>query len=233
MSRLYGIKVDENRWDVKELDNSNYHTYKLFDKLTNNVYFFDHIIGAEEVKPGEFLVFDRYCYDDFRIRRVLAENSKLKVLFQKEFSRFEFITKDRILFTYYDKKGNYRFSGVYSIENNDLLDDGIWLDGLSVEVFKCKKKPDDKELFIEDEIISLPFNNPKLIYTVDPYTLQPNSDLYSKINNTMIPVNTKEDIINYKMELKKSIYELEKQALDERNNKLNDIKKLIKAKKES
>ncbi len=49
----------------------------------------------------------------------------------------------------------------------------------------------------------------------------------------MIPVNTKEDIINYKMELKKSIYELEKQALDERNNKLNDIKKLIKAKKES
>ncbi len=227
MSRLYDLKVDENRWEVIELDNKNYHTYKLIDKLSNKEYFFNHIIGAEEIYPNEFLVYDRFSGDDFRIRRMYADNSKFHILFEKEFSRFDFITKDRILFYFYDNTGRYRSSGIYSIIANDYLEDGMWLNGLPVETFKRKKKPDEKEIYVEDEINSFMFNYPKILYTVDPNTLEPNSELYSEFKNASFPINTKEDIIKYKEEEKKYLYELEEQAIKEKKERINKFKSKI------
>lgn len=227
MSRLYDIKLDETKWDVTELDNKNYHSYKLKDKTTRDLYFFNYIIGAEEIRPNEFLVYDRTSRDNFRIRRLLAVNSILKKVFEKEFSKFDFITDDRILFSYYDNAGRYRSSGVYSIESNNYVEEANWLNYLPVEVFKLKKNPNEKGIFIEDEINSIEFNYPKLMYTVDPYTLEPNSDLYDEHRNVTIPVNSKEDIIKYKEEETKYLYELEEEKRKEKYNNLKQAKARI------
>ena len=32
MGRLYEAKVDAKRWKIVEIDNENYHSYKLIDK---------------------------------------------------------------------------------------------------------------------------------------------------------------------------------------------------------
>ena len=227
MSRLYNIKLNETKWDVTELDNKNYHSYKLKDKTTGDLYFFNYIIGAEEIKPNEFLIYDRTSRDNFRIRRVLAVNSILKRKFEKEFSRFDFITNDRILFSYYDNTGRYRSSGVYSIDSNDYVKEADWLNYLPVEVFKLKKNPGKKEIFVEDEINSHVFDYPKLMYTVDPYTLEPNSYLFDEHRNVTIPVNSKEDIIKYKEEETKYLYELEEEKRNEKSNNLKQAKARI------
>ena len=233
MSRLYGIKVNEDRWGFREKKNkdNDYHSYELYDKLLDKTYLLNNIIGVEEVSSSEFLVYDKISEDDFRIRRLLADNSRFKVLFEKKFNKFDFITQNRVLFSYYDYKDKYLFSGIYSIKDNRILTEGNWLLGLPVETFKRKNKPEEKEIFVEDEISSLRFNNPKLVYSVDPNTLEPNSFVYSEIKNTSVPVETKEDIINYKNEEKKYVEFLEKSMESERKKKIDGAKKLLKEKK--
>ena len=225
MSRLYEAKVDEKRWKITEIDNKNYHTYKLIDKREEEIYFLRNIIGVEQVKDDEFLVFDRYNIDFFRIARYKAEKSELIKLFDTKFTDFDFITDDRILFTYWDKSHSYRSSGIYSIKDNDYVEDGKWLNGKSVEVFKY----DDGNIgiYVEDEMISYMLNRPKLIFTVDSNNLQPNSECYSELRDSFIKVNDKEDIKKIKLEeqryigiIEDYIYKKEKEQLEKAKKKV-------------
>lgn len=227
MSRLYEVKVDEKRWKIVEIDNENYHTYKLIDKEQEEIYFLRHIIGVEQVTEDEFLVFDRYNMDEFRIARYKAENSKLNKLFEGKFSHFHFITDDRILFVYWANSGGYRSSGIYSIKDNVYVEDGKWLNGTAIEVFNYDDNPDEVGLYIEEEIISCKLGNPKLLFTVDPNTLQPNSDCYSELKDSFIKINSKEDIKNIKLEEQKSIRIIEEQMYQQEREQLQKAKEKI------
>ena len=133
MSRLYDMKYDENRWKVKKIDDKNYDTYKIIDKEQDEIYFFRNIIGAEQVTEDEFLVHRRYNRDKLIIERCKLENSEIEKTFAKDFSRFNFITDDRIIFTNCDNSGRYRCSGVYSIKDNCNIQDSEWLRGKIIE----------------------------------------------------------------------------------------------------
>lgn len=201
MSRLHDVKVDEKRWKIVEIDNKNYHSYRLIDKEREEIYFLNHIIGLEQVADDEFLIFDRANWDRFRIARYKAENSRLSKLFEGFFSNFYFITDDRILFTYWDNAGSYRIGGIYSIKDNGYVeDDGKWLDSASIEVFNYEDNPDKIGLYVEEEIYSRKLGNPKLLFTVSPSDLEPNSDCYSELRGSFIKVNSKKDIQDIKSE---------------------------------
>ena len=194
MSRLYGVQIDENRWKIEEIDNKNYHTYKLIDKEKEEIYFIRNIIGIEQVASDEFLIYDRYNWDEFRIARYKAEKSSLHRLFEKKFSNFEFITDDRILFNYWDRSARYRISGIYSIKDNDYVKEAKWLNGLAVEVYNNEENNNDIVLYVEDSIISNELGDPKILFTVNPNSLEPNSICYSELRDSFIKVSSKEDI---------------------------------------
>ena len=194
MSRLYGTKINNDRWDIIEIDNKNYHSYKLIDKKYNNTYFLNHIIGIEQVTDDEFLVFKRVNFDDFEIIRYKMINSQPINIFSKSFNRFSFITDDRILFSYWGNTGPYRSSGIYSIKDNTMLNNASWLDGTFIKIYNTNENLNDTKLYVEKEIISFKIGNQKLLFVVDPNTLEPISDCYSQLRDSFIKVDSKEDI---------------------------------------
>ena len=122
MSRLYHATVDENRWKIERIDNGeNYDSYKLVDKKNYEIYFFEYIIGLEQIAEDEVLVYRRATHEDFEITRYKLQKSKLIRTFSKNFSNFSFISDDRIIFRYWDNAGQYRCGGVYSIKDNSML----------------------------------------------------------------------------------------------------------------
>lgn len=199
MSRLYGGEVDEKRWKITEIDNENYHTYKLIDKEKEEIYLLRNIIGLEQVTEDEFLVYKRYNRDEFMITRYKLVDSIFQKIFEKEFTNFEFINDDRILFRYVDKSANYRCSGIYSIEDNNYVEDGKWLDGSIIDVYK-DKETDTIKLFVQIVVPSYRLGNQELIFTVNPNTLEPNSLCYSLLRDSFINVKTKEDVLKIKKE---------------------------------
>lgn len=227
MSRLYEAKVDEKRWKIIEIDNENYHTYKLIDNEQKEIYFLRQIIGVEQVTEDEFLVYSRYDLNEFRIARYKAENSRLNQIFEVKFSRFHFITDDRILFVHWDNSSKYRSSGIYSIKDNGYVEDGKWLNGTPIEVFNYDDNPAEVGLYIEEEITSYKLGNPKLLFTVDPNTLQPNSDCYSELEDSFIEINGKEDIKNIKLEEQKSIRIIEDKMCQQEREQLQKAKEKI------
>lgn len=227
MSRLHEAKVDEKRWIIIETDNKSYHTYKLVDKEKDDIYFFRNIIGLEQVGEDEFLVFDRYNWDEFRISRYKAENSKLYKLFEGKFNRFHFITDDKILFMYYDNSGSYHCCGIYSIKNNDYVEDGKWLKGKVIGDYDLI----DGSLYVEEEIVSYKLGHPKLLFTVDPNELQPNSDCYSELRDSFRKVNSKEDIEKLIIEEKNYIRIIEGYMYQQEDEQIQRAKEKILAEK--
>lgn len=228
MSRLYGVNVDETRYEIKELDNTNYHTYKMIDKEKNDKYYFRNIIGLDQVGEEEFLIYDRFYREYFRIRRVKANLGELTLLFEKDFNHFSFITDDRILFTTYDRGANERNDGIYSIKDNNYVEGSKWLEGKITDVYKDSETK-ETQLYIKDELSSLLLDFPKLIYTVNPNTLNPNGMVYSEIRDSYLTANTKEDIDNIKIEDQKYIRNIEEHLYEEKRNKMKQVKtKLLK-----
>ena len=204
MNRLYGVKVDENRWKINEYDNSYYHSYQLIDKKTNNIYFLNHIIGVEQVTDDEFLVFKRANHDYFEIIRYKLDNLKLIEVFSKRFSQFEFITDDRILFTYWGNAGPYRTTGIYSIRDNTMLNNANWLDDTVIDIYDDDETNETK-LYVVKDLFSYKLGNQKIIFMVDSNTLEPDSDCYSQLRDSFIKVDSKEDIQKIISEDKKYI----------------------------
>lgn len=237
MSRLHEAKVDEKRWEITETDNENYHTYKLVDKEKGEIYFLKNIIGVEQVTEDEFLVFDRYnrdSFDSFRIVRYKAENSNLTKLFEGKLSCFDFITDDRILFVSWDNSFEYRSSGIYSIKDNNYVEDGKWLDGATIETVNYDDNPDKVVLYVEEEVRSYKLGKHKLLFTVDPNTLQPNSDCFSQLRGSFIKINSKEDIENIKLEDQKDIIIIEDYMYQQEREELQKAKeKILKVNNES
>ena len=214
MSRLYGAKLNTNEWIINEIDNKNYHTYKLTDKNDNN-YYLNHIIGFEQVTDDEFLVFRRASYDDFEIIRYKLHNLKLIEVFSKRFSQFEFITDDRILFAYWGNAGPYLTTGIYSIRDNTMLNNANWLNDTVIDIYDDDETNETK-LYVVKDLFSYKLGNQKIIFMVDPNTLEPDSDCYSQLRDSFIKVDSKEDIQKIISEDKKYINIIESH-IDEQN----------------
>lgn len=227
MSRLYGVKVDEKRWKIVEIDNKNYHSYKLIDKEEEMIYPLNYIIGVEQVADDEFLVYRRANYDNFEIGRYRFQNSTVKNLFIKTFSQFHFITDDKILFTYYRDCGPHCCGGIYSIKDNKMLEEGKWLNGSAIDVYNEEENSKETILYVEKEIYSHRLGNSKLLFTVDPESLEPNSDCYSQFRNDFIKVSSSEDIKNIESEEKESMRMLEKQIFEKEQEQLKKAKEKV------
>lgn len=193
MSRLYDVKIDEDRWNITEIDNSNYHSYKLVDKEKEEVYFLRYIIGLEQVSDEEFLIYKRYNRDLLEIRRCILQNSETITIFHKQFSHFHFISDDRILFTHTGRDTRSRCSDIYSIKDNAMVEEAEWIKGAIIDVY-------DDAILAELENNSYRVGTNKLIFTIDPDTLEPNSKCYSSLRDSFIDVETKEDVLNIKHE---------------------------------
>lgn len=227
MSRLYGAQVDEERWRVTLINNNdNYDSYKLVDKKNEEIYFFNYIIGLEQVADNEFLVYRRLL-DDFAIERYKIQKSKFIKLFEKRFSKFDFITDDRILFTYWGNTGPYRCGGIYSIKDNNMLKEADWLKYNAIEIHKDNKHPEKIKLYVEKNIYSHKLNNPKLTFTVEPNTLKPGSLCYSQLRDLTIKVSSKEDIDKIELEDQKRIRNIEKKMFQQESKQLQKVKEKL------
>ena len=227
MSRLYETKINEKRWKIVEIDNENYHSYKLIDKEKEEIYFLNHIIGVEQVADDEFLVYRRANYDEFEIVRYKLQQSKFIKVFEKKFSQFEFISDDRIIFNHWGNSGPYRCVGIYSIKENKILEEAKWLEGAAIDIYHDDENPEKKVLYVEEEIFSYKLGDKKILFTVDPKTLQPSSDCYSELRNSYIPVNNKNDIDNIKSEDEASIRNLEDDIFKQKKEQLQKAKQKI------
>ena len=229
MSRLYDTIVDEKRWKVVKIDNgeNNYDSYKLVDKKNEEIYFLNHIIGFEQVTDDEFLVYRRANYDDFEIVRYKLQESELIKLFAQRFSQFYFISDDRIMFTYWGNTGPYRCGGIYSIKDNSMLEEANWLKGTAIDIYKDDENPDEIKLYVEKEIYSYRLNNQKLIFTVDPNTLQPNSDCYSQFTDSFIKVSSKKDIDKIEKRDKKNMEIIAEEMRQKEKDKFQKAKEKV------
>lgn len=227
MSRLYETKADEKRWKIVEIDKENYKSYKLIDKENEEIYFLNHIIGFEQVTDDEFLVFRRTNYADFEIVRYKLQNSKFIKLFSKSFNQFYFISDDRIMFTYWGNTGPYLCGGIYSINDNSILEEADWLIGDDIEIYKDDEKTDEIKLYVKKKLYSYRLNNPKLIFTVDPNTLQPNSDCYSQLRDSFIKVSSKEDVNIIESEEQEYIKIIEEQMHQKEKEQLQNEKEKV------
>lgn len=231
MNRLYDARVDEKRWKIDLTDNEYYKSYKLIDKEKEEIYFLNHIIGLEQVAEDEFLVYKRANYDDFELARYKLQNSKFYQLYSKKFSQFHFISDDRILFTYRVNNGPYRCNGIYSIKENKILEESKWLNGVLIGIFESDSSQNEIKLYVEEELPSYKLHNPKLLFTVDPNTLQPNSDCYSQLSNSYIKASSKEDIEIIRVEEQKNLKIIEQQMYQKEREQLEKAKtKILKIK---
>ena len=185
------------------------------------------IIGFEQVTEDEFLVYNRVSYDDFEIARYKLQGNKRIKAFSKQFSNFYFISDDKLLFTYWGNSGPYRCSGVYSIEKDCLIEEANWLKGAVIEILFDKENQKIVNLYIEKEIFSYALQRQKVLFTVDPNTLQPNSDCYSQLRDSFIKVTCKEDIDKIISDDEKSIKIIEEQIYQEKKEKLQKAKEKI------
>lgn len=227
MSRLYGAQVDKSRWDIIEEDRSNDHSYNLVDKENLEVYYLKSIIGIEQVAEDEFLVYDKYNEDSFRIVRYRAEKNGLVKMFEKKFSFFQFITEDRILFTYWANSGGYYCSGIYSVKDNKYLEEGKWLDRKLVETHVSADDPEKILLYVNETLFSSMLGNPKLVYSVDSETLEPTSLCYSQLRDSYIEITSKSDLDTIRYEDSKYISIIEKIMFQEEREQLQKAKEKI------
>lgn len=194
----------------------------------------NHIIGFEQVTDDEFLIYRRASGDDFEIARYKLQKSELTKLFSQIFSKFHFISDDRIMFTYWGKTGPYRCKGIYSIKDNSMLEEADWLKGDIIDIYKDDENPEEIRLYVEKVIFSYKFDDQKLIFTVDPNTLQPISDCYSQLRDSFIKVNSKDDIDKIKSEDEKYIKIIDEQIQQKEREKLKKVKeKILVMKKDS
>lgn len=227
MGRLYKAKVDSKRWKIVETDNEYYHSYKLIDNEKEEIYYLNHIIGIEQVTEDEFLIYKRANRDEFEIARYRLQNSEFYKLFDKKIGDFYFISDDRIMFTYRANDASCRCGGIYSIKENKLLEEAKWLNMVRVDIYEDDDNPGKIKIYVEEELPSFELNNPILLFTVDPNTLQPNSDCYSQLRDSYIKVSSKEDIERVKSEEQEYINIIDKKIIQKEFETLQKAKTKI------
>ena len=96
-----------------------------------------------------------------------------------------------------------------------------------VDIYKDDDNSDEIKIYVEENLCSCILNNPKLLFTVDPNTLQPNSDCYSQLRDSYIKVSSKEDIESIRLEEQKYIRIIEKEMLEKEHEQLQKAKTKI------
>ena len=92
-----------------------------------------------------------------------------------------------------------------------MLNNANWLDGTFIKIYNSNENLNDTKLYVEKEINSFKIGNQKLLFVVDPNTLEPISDCYSQLRDSFIKVDSKEDIEKTITEDKRYINIIEKQ----------------------
>lgn len=154
-------------------------------------------------------------------------------LFSKKFSHFHFISDDRIMFTYWDNTGQCRCGGIYSIKDNEMLKEAKWLEEKIIDVYKDDENSEKIILYVEDEIYSYKLGNKKLLFTVNPNTLQPDSDCYSEFRNCFLEVISREDIEKIKDEDQKKIRIIDEKMQMQRCEQLQKAKEKVLVRKKN
>lgn len=117
--RLYDISYDAEQYDIR--GNKDTGHYDIVNKETFDHYTLGGVIGIEQISCDEFLVYRRglWC-DEFEIVRLKFDTQSHLIykLYCKKFHKFDFLTKDIIIFD----KNNPSSGILYSISNNTEYD---------------------------------------------------------------------------------------------------------------
>ena len=108
-----------------------------------------------------------------------------------------------------------------------LLEEAKWLKFNRVDIYEDDDNPGKIKIYVEEELISYELNNPILLFTVDPNTLQPNSDCYSQLRDSYIKVSSKEDIERVKSEEQEYINIIDKKIKQKEFEPLQKVKTRI------
>ena len=189
MERLCGATYDKNMWNVEELSNYDYFTYKLNNGKNKNDCYFFNVVGFEQVSDDEFLVLTKYTNDLYKLVRYKVG---YYTTFERLFSKYEFINDDKILFSNKVRDGEYICSGIYSIKDNKVVDEVRWINGLFVDTYI--NEDDENDLYLEKVIPSSILDNPKLLFTIRSNGFKLDNICYSQLRDSFIEVNSKEDI---------------------------------------
>ena len=241
MKRLYGINVDKERWEVNLVNvskaylkyieecykkNPDYYLhdhreYELIDKKCGDKYQFN-CYGIEQVDEDEFLVLETCQPAMYRYK---LENSKVKKLHTEYFTKVDSINNDKILFTWETINGQYRINKIYSIRDNKIIAEGrVWRGDIEVLHFD---NSDNAMLYVETELDSSRLGDFRLLYTVNPDTLEPISDCYSELRDTFIKAKSMDDIENIRLEDQKYISMIEDHIYEQKNIQLHSAKEKI------
>ncbi len=227
MNRLFGIKIDTEKWVGERTAKSTFDSYKLWKKDdSNTTYEFKDVMGINQVSEDEFLVLREIMFRwEYILERFKLIDGEKRKIFCMRSSILYFISDDRILFAHkkdIDGEKSMCCGNVYSISDNNILEEAKWLEGSIIDMYGDK-------LCIEKNIKShkLKLNDQKLIFTVDPETFQPNSNCYSLIRDSFIEVNSKEDIDRIFSEDEKKIRAMENQLWNEREDKIGRAREKV------
>lgn len=228
MSRLYGEKLINDRWEYRVLYD---YTYIFNDKKDKfNYYKLYNVIGFEQVADDEFLVFDRVNLDDFRLTRYRFENSILEILFQEKIYGFEELNDNDLLLIYTTNSATKHVKGIYSIKENKYKDENSWLS--MAQIYEYFTKDEDEEENNKKILLSKYVDNHNdIIFTIDKETLKPNNLCYSTLRDSYINVSNKDDIqklVNedqlYSLNIRQKFRALENKTIKEAKQKLMELK---------
>ena len=220
MSRLFGAEYDEKQWKVELISDDNYRTYKLIDKKEMETYYFHNIIGFEQIKSNEFLVLERAGSSINKIVRYRLYESELYNIFEQQFNSFEFINEDRIAFAFWDNRSAYRLVGIYSISENKEIEDANWLRGMGFST------PDDK-IIMEDKMYDSILGDNKIVFSINPDTLEIDSDVYSSFRDGYTKINSKDEYKEFRSQEQKYMNYVSNYYFNQKNDAIENATKRI------
>lgn len=115
MSRLYEISYDKSQWSIRGSRDTGYQIVnkRNFDSCVLH----GDVIGIEQISDNEFLIYRRIMRDKWQIVRFKFDETNHTVYksYCKNFSEFDFLTEDTIIF---DKDSHVLGATLYHISSN-------------------------------------------------------------------------------------------------------------------
>ena len=212
MGKYFAI-VNENQWEVDITEFYDCISCKLVDKKTGDEYFFGGIKSLKQVADNEFVIIER-IFDsrprEYTFTRYVLRNQLETQKFYHISDNLYWLNDDKILCEHWNE--GFHFSGIYSVKCNRMLKKAEWLEGMAVSIYKNEATGEVK-LYVEKELLSDLLGSQKIMFTVNPDTLEPDSVCYSQLRNSYIKVKNHRDIIKIISEEKKYINIIEKHMI--------------------
>ena len=231
MGKYFAI-VNENQWKVDITEFDDCISCKLVDKKTGDEYFFGGIKSLKQVADNEFVIIER-IFDcrprEYTFARYVLHNQLETQKFYHTSDNLYWLNDDKILCEHWNE--GRHFSGIYSVKSNRMLKKAEWLKGMAVSSYKNEATGEAK-LYVEKELLSDLLGSQKIMFTVNPDTLKPDSVCYSQLRNSYIKVKSHKDIIkiiseekNYINIIEKYMIKTDEELCQKAKDKILDLKK--------